>query len=77
MEIVAIAAAFTQLFVAIATLVKLIETHKTFNSKMDEAMRVAKAGAAAQATLDEKAAQRVREAESALSVQQRDDTVIK
>ena len=77
MEIVAIAAAFTQLFVAIATLVKLIETHKTFNSKMDEAMRVAKAGAAAQATLDEKAAQRVREAESALSVQQRDDTTIK
>jgi len=77
MEIVSIVAALTQLIVAIVTLLKLIETHKTFNSKMDEAMRVAKAGAAAQATLDEKAAQRVRDAESALSVKQRDDTTIR
>ena len=77
MEVLAIAAALTQLAVAIATLVKLIETHKTFNSKMDEAMRVAKAGAAAQATLDEKAAQRVRDGEASLSAQQREDTIIK
>ena len=77
MEVLAIAAALTQLAVAIATLVKLIETHKTFNSKMDEAMRVAKAGAAAQATLDEKAAQRVRDGEASLSAQQRDETIIK
>lgn len=67
----------TQLLVAIATLLKLIQTHNVFNSKMDEAMKVAKAGAAAQATLDEKAAQRVREAESALSIAHRDETVIK
>ena len=77
MEIVAIITGLTQLLVAIATLLKLIQTHHMFNSKMDEAMRVAKAGAAAQATLDEKSAQRVREAESALSVQQRDDTTIR
>ena len=77
MDYIALIAAITQLLVAVATLLKLIQTHNTFNSKMDEAMRVAKAGAAAQATLDEKAAQRVREAESALSVQQRDDTTIR
>jgi hypothetical protein len=77
MDYIALIAAITQLLVAVATLMKLIQTHNTFNSKMDEAMRVAKAGAAAQATLDEKAAQRVREAESALSVQQRDDTTIR
>jgi hypothetical protein len=77
MELITVVAAITQLLVAVATLLKLIQTHNTFNSKMDEAMAVAKAGAAAQATLDEKAAQRVRDAESALSVQQRDDTAIK
>jgi hypothetical protein len=77
MEIIAVIAALTQLLVAVATLLKLIQTHNTFNSKMDKAMTVATQGAAAQATLDEKAAQRIREAESALSVQQRDDTIIK
>lgn len=77
MEWIQATMSLTQLLVAAFTLVKLIETHNTFNSKMDEAMRVAKAGAAAQATLDEKSAQRIREAEAALSVQQRADTEIK
>jgi len=67
MEFVAVAAAITQLLVAVATLLKLIQTHNTFNSKMDEAMRLAKAGAFAEGKLDERAQRRVREAEAALS----------
>jgi hypothetical protein len=77
MEIIAVAASITQLLVAVATLIKLIQTHNTFNSKMDEAMRVAKAGAFAEGQMDERAQRRVREGEAALSREQRDDTVIK
>lgn len=64
---IALVVGSAQLLVAVATLLKLIQTHNTFNSKMDEAMRVAKAGAAAQATLDEKAAQSMRDGEASLS----------
>ena len=55
-----------QLLVAVGTLLKLIQTHNTFNSKMDQALETAKAGAKAQGRLDEKDEQRMREGDAAL-----------
>lgn len=44
-----------------------IQTHLSVNSRMDELLRMAKLEATAQATLDEKIAQSVREGEAAVA----------
>jgi len=66
-----------QLIVAIATLLKLIQTHNAFNSKMDAALQAQRSLGEAEGRLGEQASKRIRDAEAALPKSQIDETIIK
>lgn len=74
---IAMVVGLAQLIVAIATLLKLIQTHKTFNSKMDVAMQAQRKLGHAEGKLDEKAAEGIRQGEAGMSKAQIEETIHK
>lgn len=65
--ITAIIAAVPPTIMALAAYMKASQTHDLVNSRMSELLEIARKESAAQATLDEKAAQHIRSGEAAIT----------